>query len=76
MTLKDKQDDRADLPTKYSLSSGSGGGDGVRLFFRLPIVSALRPRAREGNGRSQDHRFFICNRQYDYRPAAEIKVEV
>ena len=62
MKFKERRDDRADLPTEYSTSSGEGGGDGVCLFFRLPIMimSVLGSRGRGGSGRS-DHRFSTCN---------------
>ena len=50
MKFEDRRDNRADLPTKYSTSSGESRGDGVRLFFRLPIMTVLRSRGRGGNG--------------------------
>jgi hypothetical protein len=54
MKFKEKQDERGNLPTEYSTSSGEEGGDGVCLFFRLPImiVTVLRSRRRGGGGRS------------------------
>lgn len=36
MKFRGKQDDCTDLPTANS--SGGLAGDGVRLFFRLPIM--------------------------------------
>lgn len=70
LRAEDRQDNQAVSPTENWTSSGVLGGDGVCLFFRLPIMRVFRSR---GSGRSASPFLYP---QHGDRPAIQIKVEI
>jgi hypothetical protein len=70
LRAEDRQDNRIISPTENWTSSGVLGGDGVCLFFRLPIMRVLGSRK---GGRSASPFLYP---QYGDRPAIQIKVEI